>query len=513
MAFPQRTRANKSKRKRGRGPSSARDAVDSELEAASEPSGPGRGGSSSASVTKVGVQSIVGSLAASQAALLSQYQDQPMGNFGNAIQRLDAKIDNRCGALEADMHSLQQQHATEDSQRKLWTAVQDLQCKLNVLDATPAFKPPEVANDLAFNRQVDITILRIQAHEIGAKTEVAKSLESWLHAANISAADATLEGDTTAKHFVLQFAGQAGLTGIERDQARAPAKTKCGAPFDVVRWQVRIPRYSLALTKINFKFERRSPARSFQKSSLPSIPVTCSSTTNTWVKSRLTGSPWSRLNLFLVMPPPSSGGTTGQLQSWDLTETMSRRPLPMPMAGANRPTSSGAFGRVMTPWRTKQKPNASAITWNMRLLLHQNLEMRQQKVSTLQAFVRSHDVVAIQEVHGTLPLLQTLLCNIFRKCHVFHSFHEQADADGVVTIISTSLGACHPAAVFDSQGLVRGRVLRTVCTLNVARLFHVNIHNYGLSPQQVRSVLAAIRADLAYAAQHPLDAHVIPGSD
>ena len=101
-----------------------------------------------------------------------------------------------------------------------WEAIQNLQKALAVAESAIPIKDTLDLNE--FNRQVDSTILRVNAAEIVTKLEVKRVLLSWLADADCNSNDkAEIFGAKAERRFTIQFKGNAGYAQRNLNKGRA----------------------------------------------------------------------------------------------------------------------------------------------------------------------------------------------------------------------------------------------------------------------------------------------------
>eukprot|EP00959_Pyramimonas_sp_CCMP1952_P305172 6386404-Pyramimonas_sp.AAC.1 len=116
-------------------------------------------------------------------------------------------------------------------------------------------------------------------------------------------------------------------------------------------------------------------------------------------------------------------------------------------------------------------------------------------------------LLGIQESHGTPAHIDNMIHRLRLPVRAFQSLLplDPHPAGGVITLVPDfkTAGAEHPPLVRDIP-LVRGRALNVrLESSNGARIYHYNIHNFGLSSGQRDSIIETISRDLEAALEDP----------
>jgi hypothetical protein len=168
---------------------------------------------------------------------------------------------------------------------------------------------------------------------------------------------------------------------------------------------------------------------------------------------------------------------------------------------------TGVGSKLFAPWRHSTMNPCSFITWNARALCHHRHGLRRKKLRFLEQLLRnssgSECVIAIQEVHGTPAKIERMLYPLLRRFQNFSSFTPsdstpsgyKEDEGSVLTLVprKDALDDGH----FSYTDPIPGRVLRVSFTRGTFNWFHWNVHNHGLTLEQVSLVRDLIQADMS----------------
>ena len=133
--------------------------------------------------------------------------------------------------------------------------------------------------------------------------------------------------------------------------------------------------------------------------------------------------------------------------------------------------------------------------------------------------VSKSSIVAIQEVHGTPEKVSRMLFPLRKDFLIVHSFTPNADDNpgykedqgSVITLVPMVPNIS--ANMFEKMEVVPGRVLRVSVVLGSYHWYHWNIHNHGLTQDQVNQVTDLIDADASSVRANPKEYFLIVCGD
>lgn len=161
------------------------------------------------------------------------------------------------------------------------------------------------------------------------------------------------------------------------------------------------------------------------------------------------------------------------------------------------------------------------VTWNARALLHGDREARTAKLQMAGRIHRDDAVLLLQEVHGDLTTLREGLQRVGCDRRCIHSSHARHSEGGVATVLPKHWcdGSLGYRMVATNEEVVLGRVSKVSVSAEPGTLSECpefifwNIHNVGLSRQQVLDTTCKIRMDLQMACESPDRQIVFVGGD
>ena len=180
---------------------------------------------------------------------------------------------------------------------------------------------------------------------------------------------------------------------------------------------------------------------------------------------------------------------------------------------------SGLGSQALAPWLPLGS-SVSFLSWNARAFCHHRPRMRRRKIEFLRSFLPksagSFAVIALQEVHGTPEKISRMLYDLRRQYLLFSSFTPcegndiiKEDAGSVLTLIPK--GSCtSSASAFSASAVVPGRVLRVK---HAQGWIHWNVHNFGLTHDEVDRVSRLIIEDAAFVHANPAERFMTVAGD
>lgn len=138
--------------------------------------------------------------------------DASIGNKVESLVRaLDSSSQSRFSAIEADLTDVNRRaDKLGDEQAKMWQEIRQLRQGLAAAEVASSSHdiPPD-----QFDRDPDLTLLRINCDELCTKTSLLATITSWMEEASLSTEQWSLQGPekTVAKSWTLRFNGAAGL--------------------------------------------------------------------------------------------------------------------------------------------------------------------------------------------------------------------------------------------------------------------------------------------------------------
>lgn len=157
--------------------------------------------------------------------------------------------------------------------------------------------------------------------------------------------------------------------------------------------------------------------------------------------------------------------------------------------GARQMLHSGAFSGQCALLLGQDK-GVSYVSWNARALIHSVHRTKSAKLGFLtNKVIPAGKVIALQEVHGTSADMQIYFRQFSGSHRYFFSAlpddEARVTAGGVATLFA--LDACN-GVCFEVDELVPGRILIVVARAGEKTVHHINVHNFNISPSQVRSL-------------------------
>lgn len=121
-------------------------------------------------------------------------------------------------------------------------------------------------------------------------------------------------------------------------------------------------------------------------------------------------------------------------------------------------------------------------------------------------------VTGLQEIHGTDEDTKVLLHELALTHRIFQSHGDSVAAGGVASLWNLT---SFPSSIeFDvPKEIVPGRVLRTAGKFHGKYLIHYNVHNHGLSAQQLKQLKKAIDEDILLYNANPTGVAIILSGD
>ncbi len=153
----------------------------------------------------------------------------------------------------------------------------------------------------------------------------------------------------------------------------------------------------------------------------------------------------------------------------------------------------------------------SVATWNANLLLNMDRKARSRKRHLLSKLLRTADIKLLQEVHGDAVGLALRFPDIPRRCHVFDSPGFSSAVGGLFTCVTKRLEVSRGG--LSSSAVAPGRALRVTVTDGPRSTCVWNLHNFGLTQEQVRSVADGIAVDVTRSNRDPLASTCIVAGD
>ena len=160
---------------------------------------------------------------------LADLNTKTMESTINLVKKQDEKFERRFSNIEKELIDLRRaQDAVEKSHKEQEAISGKLQEAMALAEAAIPIKAELDLDD--FNRQVDTTILRVNASEFVPKPEVERVLRPWLEEAGCDDnGKAEVLGPDSARKFTVHFKGLAGLAQNRLRKARALLRNPGGA--------------------------------------------------------------------------------------------------------------------------------------------------------------------------------------------------------------------------------------------------------------------------------------------
>ena len=159
-------------------------------------------------------------LLAAQSTKMLESNTALLRAYDKAQQKRFAGID----AGLADVNAKQEKADAE--MQKMRASITALEKGLAVAETTVAVRADLDAED--FDREPDVSVLRLGAAELVAKTSLLAALTSWLEDASLKVEDVEIRGPTIGKQFSIKFAGASGLAGRKARKAFGILRTPEG---------------------------------------------------------------------------------------------------------------------------------------------------------------------------------------------------------------------------------------------------------------------------------------------
>ena len=90
---------------------------------------------------------------------------------------------------------------------------------------------------------------------------------------------------------------------------------------------------------------------------------------------------------------------------------------------------------------------------------------------------------------------------LFSNAHVYSSCGSSEATGGVLTVVSDKI--LKPGSIVRDQALCKGRVLLVTIDFGGAQVFILNVHNFGLTAADARSVVRRMQRPIALAKRFP----------
>ena len=156
------------------------------------------------------------------------------------------------------------------------------------------------------------------------------------------------------------------------------------------------------------------------------------------------------------------------------------------------------------------------VSWNGRAVIAASPRWRRPKMSILWKLIHTNDIILLQEVHGSETSLLLLLSRLANTHFLVYSFcassNDHSDTGGVVILVRKS--AFPDFSFFDSRSEIPGRAMFLALRHPSGFVFKVwNIHNYGFTVAQYRTLTNHIHTDASKAKSDPLSYFTVVGGD
>jgi len=150
----------------------------------------------------------------------------------------------------------------------------------------------------------------------------------------------------------------------------------------------------------------------------------------------------------------------------------------------------------------KSAPSVRITSWNCRALFCRDGKRRRRKLDHLGRICERADIVLLQETHGD-TYITDLLCNLLAKRFWIKGDFLDRSAAGVITAVSKAF--CPTENAFQINMFAPGRVMRSSFCHQMRQLIVWNVHNYGLSEQQLLRISDQLIDDYNSCAAAPTD--------
>ena len=161
------------------------------------------------------------------------------------------------------------------------------------------------------------------------------------------------------------------------------------------------------------------------------------------------------------------------------------------------------------PWPSK-KPSCKIVSWNGAALFQDDPIKAARKIAILAKLSLEYDIILIQEAHGDENDLRARSPQIADSHHCHAAQARNHAVGGVIALFKKEwLGVVVPI----SETIVTGRVTRTLLDDGWCTTVVYNVHNFGLTAQDVNNISTRIKADLAAVERDPTRHDVIIAGD
>lgn len=151
----------------------------------------------------------------------------------------------------------------------------------------------------------------------------------------------------------------------------------------------------------------------------------------------------------------------------------------------------------------------SVVYWNVATALHTDPTIRRRKFREISSLASKHDIVFLQEVHGTPARVRAIFRHLQPTHRVFTSFCTLSPsgrinpwAGGVAAIVAKQW-LNNPGYTLSVKEVCKGRVLRLFYKNSCGSAAFYNVHNFGLSQDQLNKLEAETEKDRYEAERSP----------
>ena len=162
--------------------------------------------------------------------------------------------------------------------------------------------------------------------------------------------------------------------------------------------------------------------------------------------------------------------------------------------------SSGLFNKLLAPAAISPIANFSLGSWNARSLFCKEIDKLWRKIRLVKKLLRNLDIFCLQEVRGSWPLVEKYLGPQLEQFWV-HSSFLGGNKGGLLTFVRKAL-APDPQNILKTE-LVSGRVLRTRISGPDGHQTIYNLHNHGLSLEDIALIQQSVRSDRDSISENP----------
>ena len=168
----------------------------------------------------------------------------------------------------------------------------------------------------------------------------------------------------------------------------------------------------------------------------------------------------------------------------------------------------------------------STLTFNTRALFHHVPATCALRIDYVLTLARRHDIVTLEETHGTPALVRKYFACSKSTHFVLSSFcnavsvnkngrhHLRSDAGGIVVLIKRRLfDGCKNPYISPPDEIVKGRVLRAKLVTEHGCFTIFAIHNFGLSKENLALVKKAFQDEIDDVYKNPLTHFVLAQGD